>query len=334
MRGSAIAITAAVGGALLVPASPLAEEPPAPPTAVLEAPSAAVKAGAPLQLDSSASRPGGSAIVGHVWDLDGNGSFEKDTGPRPTVELTPSSPGKLTVQVRVVDDLNQTGDAQLELNVTGRPKQMAYQRPTVGHVDDSPPPKSGGRENAVVNAAPDLVPKHALASRTAVVAARVPAKPKATATAAASKRVTIKGFKYSPATASVHTGDTITWTNQDQAPHTATANDKSFDTGTINKGKSGSHKFTKAGTFSYICTVHPSMKGTVTVLGASSGGTAAGSGGTNSGGSGSSGSNGSASSSGGSGLPHTGLEIAVVVLIAALMMGSGTLLRQVARRDH
>ena len=45
--------------------------------------------------------------------------------------------------------------------------------------------------------------------------------------------------------------------------HSATANDGSFDTGILSKGGSGSHTFTQAGTFSYICTPHPFMKGTV-----------------------------------------------------------------------
>jgi hypothetical protein len=129
----------------------------------------------------------------------------------------------------------------------------------------------------------------------------------------------------------VHVGDTITWSNQDIAPHTATASDGSFDTGTINPGKSGSHTFTKAGTFAYICSIHPSMKGTVTV--------AAASGGTSGSGSGGSGGSGGTSGTGGStgttpsttsagGLPQTGLDIAAVVLIATLMMGSGTVLRR------
>ena len=76
MRGPGIALTAAVGGILLVPASPLAGEPLTPPTAVLKASPTTVRAGATVRLDSSASRAGSGTIVGHVWDLDGNGSFE------------------------------------------------------------------------------------------------------------------------------------------------------------------------------------------------------------------------------------------------------------------
>src|SRR4051794_3053308 len=99
MRRSAIALAAAVGGALLVPAAPLADEPPTPPTAALESQSTTVAAGQAIELDSSASQAGTGAIVGHVWDLDGNGSFETDTADKPKVEATPETPGPLIVRV-------------------------------------------------------------------------------------------------------------------------------------------------------------------------------------------------------------------------------------------
>src|SRR3954447_5704988 len=95
-RSAAIALAAAVGGALFAPAAPFADETPAPPTAVLEAASHSVEAGQALELDSSKSTPGASPIVGHVWDLDGNGSFETDSGAKPTVDVKPDTPGPLT----------------------------------------------------------------------------------------------------------------------------------------------------------------------------------------------------------------------------------------------
>jgi plastocyanin len=176
-----------------------------------------------------------------------------------------------------------------------------------------------------------LVPPKTL--RHAAATKKHPAKAHTTPTvsAAASSGVTIKNFKFSPGSSSVHVGDTITWTNRDIAPHTATATDGSFNTGTINKDKSGSHTFTKAGTFPYICSIHPSMKGSVTVLASSSGS----SGGTPSPSNPSGSSNPSASAtpsaSSGSSLPHTGLDIAVIVLIALCMTGSGASLRHALR---
>jgi plastocyanin len=144
----------------------------------------------------------------------------------------------------------------------------------------------------------------------------------ATVRAAAASGVTIKNFAFSPGSVSVHVGDSVSWTNQDDAPHTATASDGSFDTGQLTKGKSGSHTFTKAGTVAYICAIHPNMKGTVVVAAAS------GSGGSSNGGSNSNGSAaGSTPSATSGGLPHTGFALAPVVLLAALMTGTGSLMR-------
>lgn len=77
--------------------------------------------------------------------------------------------------------------------------------------------------------------------------------------------VTIQNFTFSPATLTVKVGDKVTWTNQDSAGHSATADDGSFDTGVIAQGQSGSNTFTKAGTYTYHCSVHPMMKGTIIV---------------------------------------------------------------------
>lgn len=88
------------------------------------------------------------------------------------------------------------------------------------------------------------------------------------ARAAASQSVRIVDFAFGPASVTVNVGDTVTWTNEDSAPHTATADDGSFDTGTLGRGQRGSHTFPAAGTVTYYCNVHPSMTGTVVVAGA------------------------------------------------------------------
>src|SRR5918992_406689 len=89
---------------------------------------------------------------------------------------------------------------------------------------------------------------------------------------AQSGSVTITDFEFSPASIAVSVGDTVTWTNNGPTAHSATASDGSFDTGTFPRGQSRSHTFDAPGTFSYICTPHPFMKGSVTVRGASAGG--------------------------------------------------------------
>jgi plastocyanin len=84
--------------------------------------------------------------------------------------------------------------------------------------------------------------------------------------AAKAEKVQIVEFSYEPDPVVVQVGGKVTWQNQDSAPHTATADDGSFDTGTIEQGKIGSATFKEAGTFTYFCEIHPTMHGTVEVV--------------------------------------------------------------------
>lgn len=80
--------------------------------------------------------------------------------------------------------------------------------------------------------------------------------------------VNIMNFKFDPTPLVIPVGTTVVWTNQDSAPHTATSDPGSafvFDTGMLQKGQSGKITFTMVGTFTYFCSVHPNMHGTVTV---------------------------------------------------------------------
>jgi plastocyanin len=80
-----------------------------------------------------------------------------------------------------------------------------------------------------------------------------------------SATVDIAAFKFKPVTIVVKKGGHVRWTNSDAAAHTATADDRSFDTQTIDKGSAKAITLTKAGTFSYHCDFHPFMKATVVV---------------------------------------------------------------------
>ncbi|HWT90984.1 MAG TPA: cupredoxin family copper-binding protein [Solirubrobacterales bacterium] len=84
--------------------------------------------------------------------------------------------------------------------------------------------------------------------------------------AAKAEKVEIAEFTYQTNPVVVQVGGKVTWQNEDTAPHTATADDKSFDTGTLDKGKIGSATFKEAGTFGYFCEIHPTMKGIVEVV--------------------------------------------------------------------
>jgi LPXTG-motif cell wall-anchored protein len=159
---------------------------------------------------------------------------------------------------------------------------------------------------------------------------------KVTAHLAAATSDTIVDYAYSPATITVNVGDTVTWTNSGHQPHTATASNGSFDTGTLNHGQSGSHTFTTAGTFAYICSIHPYMHGTVVVRAASSNTTTpsssgSGSGSTTGSSSGSDTSTGSSTTgaaTSGSTLPTTGLDVIASAAAGLALLGLGLAIRR------
>ena len=77
--------------------------------------------------------------------------------------------------------------------------------------------------------------------------------------------VTMRDKKYAPASLTIKAGDTVVWTNNDEHDHTVVAEDKSFKSGNIGAGDSFRHQFESKGKFSYSCSYHPRMKGTITV---------------------------------------------------------------------
>jgi plastocyanin len=141
-----------------------------------------------------------------------------------------------------------------------------------------------------------------------------------TAHAAADPSASIVDFSFSPSSITIHVGDTITWTNVGHQPHSATANDHSFDTGILQHGQSGSHTFTTPGTYTYFCIVHPNMKGTVVVLANATANTTTTSTTTTT--------TTTPTATSTSGLPNTGLDIAGVVLSGTALTGLGFALRR------
>jgi plastocyanin len=77
--------------------------------------------------------------------------------------------------------------------------------------------------------------------------------------------VAIVDFAFQPASLTVTAGSTVTWTNSGAVPHTVTSDSGAFDSGVLQPGASFSHTFDTAGTFSYLCTIHPNMTGAITV---------------------------------------------------------------------
>lgn len=77
--------------------------------------------------------------------------------------------------------------------------------------------------------------------------------------------VRIEDFKFEPSQLTVTLGTVVEWTNEDSAPHTATARDGSFDSERLDEGESWDMTFDSPGTFAYICDLHPWMEATVIV---------------------------------------------------------------------
>jgi plastocyanin len=152
----------------------------------------------------------------------------------------------------------------------------------------------------------------------------------------ASASVTMGDLFFSPTSVTIAVGDTVTWHNTGQAPHNATADDGSFKTPDLNNGQSASETFNQAGTFSYICTIHPNMKGTIRVLSSNGGGGGSGGGASSSGSSGSANSESSAVASpdaagNASTLPMTGMAVGGLALVGFALLALGLIARQADR---
>ena len=102
---------------------------------------------------------------------------------------------------------------------------------------------------------------------TTTTAATAKIKVAVTIPSGAATNTALPGF--SPATITVVIGvnNTVVWTNKDSTPHTVTSTTKLFDSGNMNAGDTFTFTFTTAGTYSYACSYHPWMKGTVIVKG-------------------------------------------------------------------
>jgi plastocyanin len=81
----------------------------------------------------------------------------------------------------------------------------------------------------------------------------------------ATHTVVMEATAFTPATLTVAPGDTVVWVNKDPFPHTATSEPGKFDSGSVDAGKSWKFTARTKGDFDYVCTFHPTMKGTLRV---------------------------------------------------------------------
>lgn len=104
-----------------------------------------------------------------------------------------------------------------------------------------------------------------LATGHAATKPRAPATPAAAKAAGQTVAVQIRNFAFVPQVVTVAPGTTVTWTNADEDPHTATANDRSFHSPALDTGGKFSFTFMKAGDYAYFCSLHPHMTGKIIV---------------------------------------------------------------------
>jgi plastocyanin len=95
-----------------------------------------------------------------------------------------------------------------------------------------------------------------------------PAPAASTISPAGGSAITIKNFAFDPAVLTVKPGTTVTWLNQDPAPHAIASDTTSavaFSSESLANGASYAFTFTRPGTYTYHCSIHPSMTGTIVV---------------------------------------------------------------------
>ncbi|MBV8927680.1 MAG: cupredoxin family copper-binding protein [Mycobacteriaceae bacterium] len=125
--------------------------------------------------------------------------------------------------------------------------------------------QSGGAPSATFNG--DMTPGMSGHGTTVATNQATPSAPTGSQSPApqSGTAVSINNFKFDPATLTVPVGATVTWTNQDEEPHTVVAKDGSFHSPGMDTHGTYSFTFTNAGTYDYVCSIHPFMTGTVVV---------------------------------------------------------------------
>ncbi len=100
----------------------------------------------------------------------------------------------------------------------------------------------------------------------AAATAALPFSPALMAATPKIREVAIKSFKFDPEILQVRVGDTIRWTNKDLAPHTATADEFGWDTGSLERDEAAEVEVTADMETSYFCVFHPHMKGSLEII--------------------------------------------------------------------
>lgn len=78
-------------------------------------------------------------------------------------------------------------------------------------------------------------------------------------------RIAIKDFMFAPTSLKIKAGTAVMWVNQDDEPHTVVSDTGLFRSGGVDTNETFTYTFEKAGTYHFVCTIHPRMVGTIVV---------------------------------------------------------------------
>ncbi len=179
--------------------------------------------------------------------------------------------GDLLIGLQEIDGSGHQGVARLETDDDGTEVYVYLADQGAGSEAEQEAAAPAAATTAPADAAADAETPEAETPEAETPEAETPEAetPAAAADAAAAGQevpVDIRDFAFSPNPVEIAVGDTVTWTNQDQVPHTATAEDRGvLQSGTISPGSSFSQTFETAGEFPYFCEFHPNMTGTIVV---------------------------------------------------------------------
>lgn len=95
--------------------------------------------------------------------------------------------------------------------------------------------------------------------------ASTPAQAKTARSGDPGAEVKIDNFTFTPPSLTVAVGTQVTWTNRDDIPHTVVTEDKTMKSKVLDTDEKFVYTFTKPGAYSYFCSIHPKMKGTIVV---------------------------------------------------------------------
>jgi plastocyanin len=177
--------------------------------------------------------------------------------------------GKLVIGLGELNESSHTGVAVLE-EAEGGTNVVVYLM-NAAAADDADGADDAAADDAATDEAtaepaaaePTTAPA---AEPTTAPAAEPTEEPAAEAPAGNQVAVDIVNFAFNPTPLEISVGDTVTWTNQDGVPHTATGQDRAvLQSGTIPPGGSFSQTFTVAGEVPYFCEFHPNMNGVIVV---------------------------------------------------------------------